>query len=180
MTKIKNWFFHTLNVQWRRPGWGLIVGSWLLIVVESLSRVWLLVTSWTAACQAPLSFTTSKNLLKFMSIESVMLPNHFILCHPPFPPALKPSQPQGLFQWIHSLHQVAKVLKLQLQHQSFQWIFRVNFLSDWLVCSPCPPRNSQESSPTSQFKSINSSALSFLHSPTLTSIHDHRKNHSLD
>ena len=46
--------------------------------------------------------------------------------------------------------------------------------------SPCSPRDSQESSPTPQFKSINSSAFSFLHSPTLTSIHDHRKNHSLD
>ena len=46
--------------------------------------------------------------------------------------------------------------------------------------SPCSPRDSQESSPTPQFKSINSLALSFLHSPTLTSIHDHRKNHSLD
>ena len=56
---------------------------------------------------------------------------------------------------------------------------------DWfplggLVGSPCSPRDSQESSPTPQFKSINSSALSFLHSPTLTSIHDHRKNHSFD
>ena len=56
---------------------------------------------------------------------------------------------------------------------------------DWLdqnglVGSPCSPRDSQESSPTPQFKSINSSALSFLHSPTLTSIHDHWKNHSLD
>ena len=49
-----------------------------------------------------------------------------------------------------------------------------------LVGSPCSPRDSQESSPTPQFKSINSSALSFLQSPTLTSIHDHWKNHSLD
>ena len=49
-----------------------------------------------------------------------------------------------------------------------------------LVGSPCSPRDSQESSPTPQFKSINSSALSLLHSPTLTSIHDHWKNHSLD
>ena len=49
-----------------------------------------------------------------------------------------------------------------------------------LVGSPCSPRDSQESSPTPQFKSINSSALSLLHSPTLTSIHDHRKKHSLD
>ena len=52
--------------------------------------------------------------------------------------------------------------------------------SEWLVGSPCSPRDSQESSPTPQFKSINSLALSLLHSPTLTSIYDHRKNHSLD
>ena len=50
----------------------------------------------------------------------------------------------------------------------------------WLVGSPCSPRDSQESSPTPHFKSINSSVLSLFHSPTLTSIHDHRKNHSLD
>ena len=56
---------------------------------------------------------------------------------------------------------------------------RLIFRMDWLG-SPCSPRDSQESSPTPQFKSINSSALSPLHSPTLTSIHDHRKNHSLD
>ena len=53
-------------------------------------------------------------------------------------------------------------------------------LQNGLVGSPCSPRDSQESSPTPQFKSINSSALSFLHIPTLTSIHDHRTNHSLD
>ena len=51
---------------------------------------------------------------------------------------------------------------------------------DGLAGSPCSPRDSQESSPTPQFKRINFSALSFLHSPTLTSIHDHWKNHSLD
>ena len=57
---------------------------------------------------------------------------------------------------------------------------RADLLQNGLVGSPCSPRNSQESSPTPHFKSINSSALSFLHSPTLTSIHDHWKNHSLD
>ena len=57
---------------------------------------------------------------------------------------------------------------------------RADLLQNGLVGSPCSSRDSQESSPTPQFKSINSSALSFLHSPTLTSIHDHRKNHSLD
>ena len=98
----------------------------------------------------------------------------------PSPPALNLSQHQGLFKWVRSLHQVAKVMELQLQHQFFQWIFRTDFLQDGLVGSPCSPRDSQESSPTPQFKSISSSVLSFLYSPTLTSIHDHWKNHSLD
>ena len=52
--------------------------------------------------------------------------------------------------------------------------------SGWKVGSPCSPRDSQQSSPTPQFNNINSSVLSFLYSPTLTSIHDHWKNHSLD
>ena len=106
-------------------------------------------------------------------------------CHPtisfsvtPFFSCPQLSQHEGLFQWVGSLHQVAKVLALQ--HQSFQWIFRIDFLQDWLGGSLCILRDSQEFSPTPQFKSISSSALSLLHSPTLTSIHDHRKNHSLD
>ena len=98
----------------------------------------------------------------------------------PSPPAFSLSQHQGFFQWVSSSDQVAKVLELQLQHQSFQWIFRTDFLYDWLVGSTCSPRDSQESSPTPQFKSINSLAFSFLYSPTLTSIHDHWKNHSFD
>ena len=60
-----------------------------------------------------------------------------------------------------SLHQVAKVLEIQLQHQSFQWIFRTDFLYDWLVEFPRCPRDSQVSSPTPQFKSINSLVLNF-------------------
>jgi len=94
----------------------------------------------------------------------------------PSPPAPNPSQHQGLSQWVNSSHQVAKVLEFQLQHQSFQWTARTNLLQNGLLGSPCSPRDSQESSPTPQFKSINSSALSFLYSPTLTSIHDHWKN----
>ena len=87
----------------------------------------------------------------------------------PFPPVFNLSQHQGLFQWVSSLHQVAKVWMLHFQHQSFQWIFRTDFLLDWLVLFTCSPRDSQESS-TPQFKSINSSVLSFLYGPTLTSI----------
>ena len=98
----------------------------------------------------------------------------------PSSPALSLSQHQGFFQWVSSLHQVAKVLEFQLQHQSFQRIFSTDFLLDGLVGSPCSPRDSQDSSPTPQFKSINSLALRFLHSPTLTSLYDYWKNHSLD
>ena len=93
----------------------------------------------------------------------------------PSPPAPNPSQYQGLFQWVNSSHEVAKVLEF---HQSFQWTPRTDLLR--LVGSSCSPRDSQESSLTPQFKSINSLVLSFLHSPTLTSIHDYWKNHSLD
>ena len=107
-------------------------------------------------------------------------------CHPaisssvvPFSSCPNPSQPQSLFQWVNSSHEVAKVLEFQLQYHSFQRNPRAD-LQNGLVGSPCSPSDSQESSPTPQFKSINSSALSPLHSPTITSIHDHRKNHSLD
>ena len=88
----------------------------------------------------------------------------------PSPPAPNPSQHHSLFQWVNSSHEVAKVLEFQLQHHSFQRTPRANLLYNGLVGSPCSPRDSQESSPTPQFKSINSSALSLLHSPTLTSI----------
>ena len=97
----------------------------------------------------------------------------------PSSPAFNLSQHQGLFKWVSPSRQVAKVLELQLQHQSFQWISRTDFLWNGLLGSPCSPRDSQESSPTPQFKSINS-VLSFLYSPTLTSIYEHWKNHSLD
>ena len=89
-------------------------------------------------------------------------------------------QHQGLFWWISSSHQEAKLLKLPLQYQCFQWIFRTDLLKDWLVWSPCSPRDSQESSLTPQFKSINSLVLSLLYGPNLTSLHDYWKNHSFD
>ena len=111
-------------------------------------------------------------------VGDAIQPSH--LLSSPSPPAPNPAQHQSLFQWVNSSHEVAKVLEFQLQHHSFQRNPRANLLQNGLVGSPCSPKDSQESSPTPHFKSINSSALSFLHSPTLTSIHDHRKNHSLD
>ena len=98
----------------------------------------------------------------------------------PSPLAPNPSQHQGVFQWVSSSHEVAKELELQLQYQSFQWTPRTDLLYYGLIGSPCSSRGSQQSSPTPQFKSINFSALSFLHSPTLTIIRDHWKNHSID
>ena len=114
-------------------------------------------------------YTISQGLLKLMSTEMVMPSNHLILpLSPASLPALSLSQHQGLFQWVASSHQVAKVLEFQLQQQSFQWLFRVDFLYDWLVWS-CYPKDPQESSPAPQVKSINSLVLSLLYGPTLNS-----------
>ena len=83
-------------------------------------------------------------------VGDAIQPSHPLLS--PSLPAFNFSQHQGLFKWVSSLHQVANVLEFQLQHQSFQWIFRTAFLWDGLVGSPCNPRNSQESSPTHSSK----------------------------
>ena len=94
------------------------------------------------------------------------------------PPALSLSQHQGLFQWVGFSHQVTKVLEFQLQHQSFQWIFRTNFLRiDWFDLLAV---QGTLKSLLQHHSSKASSTLSFIYSPTLTSIHDYWKNHSLD
>ena len=100
--------------------------------VQSLSCVWLFVTPWTAACQASLSSTNpwtcsnscSSSWWCYATISSSVSPS---------PPAFNLSQHQVLFQWISSLHQVAKVLELQLWHQSFQCISGlISFRIAWL------------------------------------------------
>ena len=95
-------------------------------------------------------------------IGDAIQPSHPVLSSPP--PSLNLSQHQGLFQWVCSSHQLARVL--EHQHQFFQWIFKVDFLYDWQVWSHCSPRDSQESSPMSQFKSFSSSVFRFLSGPT--------------
>ena len=148
---------------------------YLLSSVRSLSHVLHFGTPWTAAHQASLSFTNSQNLLKLMSINSVMHPSSVV----PFSSCLQSFPASGSFprsQFFTSGEQRG----FSFSHQSFQWILRIEFLQDWLVGSSCSPRDSQESSPTPQFKSIVSLALSFLYSSTLTSIHDHWKIHSFD
>ena len=104
-------------------------------------------------------------------------------CHPaisssvnPFSPCFQSLPASGSFSAGQFFtQQVAIVLEFQLQHQSFQCIFRTDFLWDGLVWSPYSPRDSQEFSPTPQFKNISSLALRFLYGTTLTSTHDHWK-----
>ena len=141
------------------------------VAVQSLSQVQLFVTPWAAAHRASLSLTISWSSPKFMSIGSVIPPNH-MLCHPLLLLPSILSQPQGLFRWIGCLH--------SFQHQSFQWVFRVDFLQHGLVGSPCSPRDSQESSPTPQSVSISYLVFNLPYGPTLTMIHDYWKNHSFD
>ena len=101
-------------------------------------------------------------------IGDVMQPSHPL--SPSSHSASNFCQHQGLFQWVGSLCQVPKVLELQFQHQPFQSIFRVDFLYDWLVWSPCCPRDAQESPPAPQFESTNSSALSLLIRKAMTDL----------
>ena len=110
--------------------------------VQSLSGVHLFATPWIAACQASLSFTISRSLFKLMSIESVIPSNHLILCHPLLLlPSIFPSL--RVFFTESALHiRWPEYWSFSL-HQSFQWIFRVDFLEDWLVWSPCSSRDSQ-------------------------------------
>ena len=132
-------------------------------------------------CSTP-SFPVLHHLLKFAQTHvhwiDAIQPSHPLLF--PSPLALNLCQLQSLFQWVGCSQQVAKLLELQLQHQSFQWIFRVDFLWDWLLWCPYSPRDSQESSPAPQLKSTNSLVLSLLYGRTLTSIQDYWKNHSFD
>ena len=131
--------------------------------VQSLRCIWLIVTPQTAACQASLSITNSQSLLKLMSIESVMPSNHLILYCPPL--LLQSSGSFPMSQFFASGRQSIRAS----------------------ASAPVLPMNIQDWFPLGstgwislQFKSINSSALSFLYGLTLTSIHDYWKNHSFD
>ena len=141
-------------------------------LIQSLSHVRLFVTQWTSVQQASLSITNARGLLKLISIELVMPSNHLILCHPLLPPSIFPSI--TVFSNESVLHirwpkywSFSFSIRLSSEHSGL-----ISFRMDWLDLL-ASPRDSQESSPTPQFKSINSFALSFLYSPTLTSIHDY-------
>ena len=144
--------------------------------VQSLSHIQLFATPWTVACQASLPITNSWSLLKLMSIKSVMPSNDLMLCHPLLP--------SSIFSSIRVLSSESVLHVRWPKYWSFSIILSkeysglISFRIDWFDLIESP-RDSQESSPTLQFKSINSLALSFLYSPTLTSNHDCWKNHSL-
>ena len=114
----------------------------------------------------------SWSLLKHMSVELVMPSNHLIFCCPLLPPSI--------FLSIRVFSNESVLCSRWPKYWSFSFNISPSNECSGLVGSPCSPRDSQESSPTPQFKSISSLALRFLYSPTLTSIHEHWKNHSLD
>ena len=152
---------------------------WKISLVQSLSHSRLFATPWIAARQASLSITSSRSLPKLMSIELVMPSSHLILCHPLLLlplilPRIRVFPMSQLFAWGgQSIGVSASTSVLPMNTQDWSplgWTGWISLQSKGL---------SRVFSNTT-FKSINCSALSFLHSPTLTSIHDHWKNHSLD
>ena len=139
---------------------------------QLFSRVWLSATPWTIARQASLSITNSQSSLKLMSVESVTPSNHLILCYPLL---LLPS----IFPSIRVFSIESALCIRWPKYWSFSFNMSpsnehpglISFRMDWL--DVLAVQGTQESSPTPQFKSINSSALSFLYSPTLRSIHNY-------
>ena len=132
----------------------------LLLFVQFLSSVWLFVTPWTAARQASLSFTISESSVRFVSIESVMLSNHLILCHPLLIlPSIFPSI--RVFSNESALHiRWPKYWSFSFSiSPSSEYSGFISLRTDW---SPCCPRDSQESSPASYFESINCFGLNLL------------------
>ena len=146
--------------------------------VQSLSRVQLFATPWAATYQASLPITNSQSLLKLMSIELLMASNHLIFCHPLLLPSIFPS--------IRVFSKESVLCIRWPKYWSFSFSISpssecsglISLRTDWLDLLAV--RGTLKSSPTPQFKSNSSSALSILYSPTLTSIHDYWKNHIFD
>ena len=139
---------------------------WLWFIVQSLSCVWLFATPWTAALQASLSFTISQGLLKLVSAEMWCHPtiSSSVACFSSCPQSF-PASGSFPMSWLFTSGGQSTEASASASVSVFEWIFRVDFLYDWLVWS-CYPSDSQESSPAPQF---NTSAFSLLYGPTLTS-----------
>ena len=187
-----SWFYSVkLLYKWQRcvcvvAGWGgracasteIIAqrtGEWCYvlwwIVVQSLSHVWLC-NPWTTARQASLSFTVSCSRWCCPTTS----PSVILFCCPQYFPT-SGSFPVSLLFTSGGQSTGASTSASVLLMNSQDW-FPLRLTG--LISSPCTPRDSQESSPTPQFESINSLVLSFLYGPTLTSLHDYWKNHSFD
>ena len=131
-------------------------------------------TPWIAAHQASLPITNSRSILKLIPIESVIISNHFILCRPLLlPPSIFPSI--RIFSNESALHmRWTKYWSFSFSiSPSNEYSGLISFRMDWLDLLAV--QGTRASSPTPQLKSINSLVLSFLYSPTLTSIHDYWK-----
>ena len=151
--------------------------AWIF-VVQSLSHVQLFVTPWIAACQASPFFTISRSLLKLMSIESVM-PWKYLICDPLLlPPLIFPSIRvfyNDLAFWIRGPKYWSFSFSISPSNEFLGLIF---FRIDWFDLLEV--QGTLKSLPKPQCKSINSSVLSLLYGPIITSIHDHWKNHIFD
>ena len=146
------------------------VVKYFFVVVQSLSRFQLFATPCTIARQASLFPTMSQNLLKLVSIESVMLSNNLIFCCPPISFCLQsfPASESFPISWLStSCGQSIRTPETILSMTIHGW-----FPLELTGLISCCPRDSQESSPTQQFESINSSTLR-LHGPPLTFSHDY-------
>ena len=139
-------------------------------IVQLLSRVWLSVNPWT-----PVS-PVLHYLPEFSQTRAHRVSDAIQTFHPLSSPspALSLSQHQGLFQWVDSSRQMAKVLEFQLQHQSFNGFSGlISFRLTGLI--PLLFKGLSRVFPAPQFKSISSLALSLLYGPTVSSTHDHWK-----
>ena len=145
--------------------------------VQWLSCDWLFATPWTAAHQASRSITNSWSLLKLMSIELVMPSNHLILCRPLL-------LPPSIFYSIRVFSSKSVLCIRWTKYWSFSFSISpfseysglISFRIDWFYLLAV--QGTLKRPLTSQNESINSSVLSFLYGPTLTSIHDYWKNHT--
>ena len=150
-----------------------------MVKFSHFSCVRLCATTWTVARQASLSITNSWSFLslKLHQVGDAIQPSCPLSS--PSPPAFNLFQQQGLFQWVSSSHQVAKYWSFNFSiSPSNEYLRMTSFRIDWWDLLAV--QGTLKCSPTSQLKTINSSALSFLYSPALTSIHDYWKNCSLD
>ena len=154
--------------------------------VQSLSCVRLFETAWITARQASLSNTNSQSLPKLMSIKSVVLSSHLILCRPLLllpliPPSIRVFSNESTLRMRWPKYWSFSFSIRTFNEHSGLISFKMEWLDHLAVQGTLKSLLQHHSSKASaQFKSINFLVLSFLHSPTLTSIHDHWKNHSLD